>query len=643
MIKFVYPQVFWALFLLLIPIIIHLIKWRRYNKALFTNVAFLQEIELSARKSRRLQELLILSLRLLALFFLILAFANPYLSKNTYHDNPSKLNRIIYLDNSLSLLAMTSQTTLWQKYIQDLKQNIHDNQLYSFLTNNQVYKNIDGKHLKNLLSRLENSIYPTTHSEILQKIKLLLSQESDVSNVILYNSDLQNVYQEKFSTLMFDTLAQYYFSIKNEADLSNISIDTLWKDGNNFQVQFSANKSFLKTPVKVKIDNKTVWSSFLDFKDSLVQKLSFNLSLNNNLNGSIEIVDNGFLWDNHLFFVFPKPVKPKILWIGDTIPSFLRKIYTSDDFVLKNISPNKITQQTLFDYDLIILDGRPLPDIYTPLLQEYLTNYGNILVLAPEKASDFKSTLKNLNLQTAVKLDTNQVYLNKINYKAPLFKDVFTKEVHNFAYPYIKKHFIFSQTGFWLYRLSDVSPFAQVFKHRGKIFVINTPLSINNTNFTEAASLIVPLFYQIGLSQRKTAPLYYILGQKNSINLFHKTKPDEVLHLVNSNLDYIPYQIDLYNKIRFNINEKLDKAGIYRAVYDADTLSSLAFNYNRRENLLKFLKLPDFKNIKRINSVKAWNLTQKKWQEKTSLWKYFLGLASIFLLIEMLLLHYWKR
>ncbi|MBK7682596.1 MAG: BatA domain-containing protein [Bacteroidetes bacterium] len=57
--------------------IIHLFNFRRYKRVLFTNVRFLQELKEETTKISRLKHLLVLLTRLLAITFIVLAFAQP--------------------------------------------------------------------------------------------------------------------------------------------------------------------------------------------------------------------------------------------------------------------------------------------------------------------------------------------------------------------------------------------------------------------------------------------------------------------------------------------------------------------------------------------------------------------------------------
>ncbi|MFT5238041.1 MAG: hypothetical protein ACI9M9_001643, partial [Flavobacteriaceae bacterium] len=68
--QFKHPELLYALFLLLIPIIVHLFQLRRFQKIDFTNVAFLKKVTIQTRKSSQLKKWLTLLTRLAAMAFL---------------------------------------------------------------------------------------------------------------------------------------------------------------------------------------------------------------------------------------------------------------------------------------------------------------------------------------------------------------------------------------------------------------------------------------------------------------------------------------------------------------------------------------------------------------------------------------------
>lgn len=101
--QFKHPELLYALFLLVIPIIVHLFQLRKFKKVPFTNVAFLKAATLKTRKSAQIKKWLILCTRMLVLAALVFAFAQPFTSKTDVLN--TKKETVIYLDNSFSMQA----------------------------------------------------------------------------------------------------------------------------------------------------------------------------------------------------------------------------------------------------------------------------------------------------------------------------------------------------------------------------------------------------------------------------------------------------------------------------------------------------------------------------------------------------------
>ena len=76
--QFKHPEILYFLFLLAIPILVHLFQLRRFQKQYFTNVRFLKELSMQTRKSSVIKKWLLLAVRLLLLACLIVAFAQPF-------------------------------------------------------------------------------------------------------------------------------------------------------------------------------------------------------------------------------------------------------------------------------------------------------------------------------------------------------------------------------------------------------------------------------------------------------------------------------------------------------------------------------------------------------------------------------------
>jgi len=151
--QFKNPEILYLLFLLIIPILIHLFQLQKFQKVAFTNVKILKAIEQQTRKSAKLKKLLILLSRLLIFTSLIIAFAQPFLNKE---QNGLHKETIIYLDNSFSMQAKGENGALFQKAKIDLIDNLpNNNYKITLITNDQIIKFQDFDQLKQELIYLD--------------------------------------------------------------------------------------------------------------------------------------------------------------------------------------------------------------------------------------------------------------------------------------------------------------------------------------------------------------------------------------------------------------------------------------------------------------------------------------------------------
>src|SRR5687767_7161309 len=112
--QFLYPSFLWALTALSIPIILHLFYFRRYKKVYFSNLRFLREVKEETSARNRLRNLLILLSRVLAMAFVILAFAQPFIPAND-SEKAGIRNVSVFVDNSFSMQSFGQDLSLFDR------------------------------------------------------------------------------------------------------------------------------------------------------------------------------------------------------------------------------------------------------------------------------------------------------------------------------------------------------------------------------------------------------------------------------------------------------------------------------------------------------------------------------------------------
>ena len=646
------PKILYALPLLLIPIIIHLVQWKRYKKEAFTNVDFLKELEIKSRKSRKLKEWLVLLLRTLALLFLIFAFAGPDFNSKKIEEKNLKTLQALYFDNSLSLDLKEENSTRFFHQKMKLIDFLDDEKTYGFFTNTGSFKNIQGKKLKNYLYKnLRLSPVSTKHTANLQKAVFLMEPDTTSMLDLLYFSDNQKVFQEKISASLLKKFHKIYIRDLSFQNIKNISLDSLIYTGNEngkikYRLWISTNDSTSIAPILIKNGNRILWTKEVSFKDSLKKSISFELPQLSGITGEIQTKDKGFDFDNHLYFTYSKPGKIKILWIGEEIPPFIKKIYTPGEFSLIHKKPNQVNYAELNDFDLIIIYKIPPGEIPAHNLKEFLNHYGNVAWIPQTDASYSPAKLKNALEKMGIKdyssmePDSTQTYLNRINFSSPFFKNVFLKPTKNFDYPSINKHLKIQKNSNWLYSLSNNEAFVQLYNKKGNFFLFATDLS--DENFIQNPYLTVPLFYQMAKWQQGYTKPYFVVGEENTWNIPAKNiKKDEVVKLKKGEKEFIPFQIKNDKKIRISTGKIPDEAGIYKLVAGNKDLGFAAFNYNRKENSLQSIKWPESEKTGKLDEY----LEKKPFDSKDTSHKnrkIWAILALLMLILEMLVLKFWK-
>ena len=256
--QFKHPEILYALFLLLIPIFIHLFQLRRFQKVAFTNVAFLKKINIQTRKSSQLKKWLTLLMRLLAMAALIFAFAQPFTASKTALKNEKET--VIYIDNSFSMQAKGNQGPLLERALQDLFENSASTEKLSWFTNNTQRKNTSAQDFKNEILSVTYSQNQLTPSQVLLKANQLFSNEKDVIKRLIYISDFQQ--KEAFPTISEDIIldAVQLKPVKH----SNIAIDSVYitsKNASAIQLQVKVSKSgddVSEAPISLYNNNKLV-------------------------------------------------------------------------------------------------------------------------------------------------------------------------------------------------------------------------------------------------------------------------------------------------------------------------------------------------------------------------------------------------
>lgn len=638
------PGILYFLILLVIPIVVHLFKLRKFQKEYFTNVELLKQIQLQTRKSSVLKKWLTLAMRLLALGCIIFAFAQPYFPSAEKSLNDSKT--FIYLDNSFSMQALGKNGPLLPRAVQDLLSDFPQDIPVTLQTNDQTFQNITLESIKNELLEVTYTNQPFSAKELMLKANQVFSNHTAGQNNLLIISDFQN-----FSSADFDSIhsagLKIRYAIQQSINQTNVSIDSLRiQNGENenlkIKVWVKSNAAVKDVPISLFVDKVLAGKSSLTIEENKTETTEFTIPKKDIINGFVQIEDNGLFFDNRLYFANDYSKKIKIGVLGDADTNFLKKIYTPDEFDLNFIAPEKADFTDLMAQNLIVLNEL---NAFTPGLLESLVKFhqngGSLLIVLPENADidAYNLFFRDLNFGNISKKIETEKRITVINFSHPLFDDVFEKSIQNFDYPKVASYYPFNSSSSAKI-LSYENGNAFFANPKSNIYLITASLQTANSNFKNSP-LIVPSFYKVAQQSFAIQQPYYLLGKTNTIDVEQTLDKDEVLTLKNRDSDYIPLQNRQNNKVSLTFDEFPKIAGLYDVVLKDKAVKTIAFNDDRKENM-RALNNNLFQNspMESYDSTTELLSELKSQGEGKPFWKWFVIFALLFLVAETLILKY---
>ncbi len=165
------PEILYFLFLLIVPILVHLFQLRRFKTSYFTNVRFLKAtVQSKPEKAPKSKNRCCLACSFITTdIALLLAFAQPFFESK---DSKNASNEMyIILDNSFSMQAKGKEGELLKRAVQELLENTPEAAEFSLLTNTENYWNDRYKSVKSSLQNLQYSATPFQLASIMAKVK----------------------------------------------------------------------------------------------------------------------------------------------------------------------------------------------------------------------------------------------------------------------------------------------------------------------------------------------------------------------------------------------------------------------------------------------------------------------------------------
>ena len=636
--QFKNPEILYFLFLLILPILVHLFQLRRFKRQEFTNVKLLKELQIQTRKSATIKKWLLLVTRLLLLTALIFAFAQPFFKAKDFDKKNNEL--ILVIDNSFSMQAKGKSGELLKRTIQDILENTPEDQQLSVLTNDENFYDTNIKNIQKELQNLNYTATPFNPAAIITRIE---AKKPGIPKDILFISDAVGL-NEELKTNLSETSSLYYQMVEaketNNMAIENVEISQVLDQFYELKISIKSYGDFENdVPISMYNGKKLVGKALIS-KEKSQKEIVFTIP-KTDFHGYVSIQDNSLAYDNSFYFSISKPQKSNVIAVGNsTKNNFLSRIYTAEEFNFTATELNTLNYNAIEDADAIILNELPtIPNALSVTLKNYY-NKGGTIIFIPDvtgSESNYNLFLRNFSNISLSEKTIKEKQITQISFNHPIYTNVFDKKVSNFQYPKTNTTFNVNGSNLPVLQYEDKSVFlGNITNKLGNLYFFATSINKENSNF-QNSPLIVPTFYNMGQNNNKSGLNAFIIGNNNYTIINETIAKDNVLSVTNAENSFIPMQQILNNKIKLTFGNYPEKSGNYEVLKNKESLKNISFNYPRNESDLSQINADYFDSCTEVNAVSTFYSDIHSSRTSNEVWKYFIFATLLLLLVELLI------
>ncbi len=686
--SFLYPAFLFALASLAIPVIIHLFNFRRYKRVQFSNVRFLQDVKERTRSRSRLKHLLTLLMRLLALAFLVFAFAQPYIpsEENTVMKGDKAIS--IYIDNSFSMEGEEAEGRLLdlaKEQALRIVESYEATDRFQLWTNDPSGTQHRWYTQRQMVERVEEiELAPFTEnaSSILARQKEAIEERKE-NGRIFFISDLQRSVTDPGELEANGDPSTYFLPIQPEAE-KNLYVDSVWfrtpvrmldqEEELGIRLANTGEDAVEDIPVELHVNGKRTSIGGFDLpaegkKDT---SLFYTHSDTGIHHASVRISDHPISFDDEFFFSYRVAGSIPVLRILPSEQGFaegnardpIASVFEDDpSFRYRSVRIDQIDHSRITDANLILLDR--LTEIPSGLGQE-LRNFleggghvGLIPALGVDPQQAYNPFLNSMQLESFTGVDSLGVRIQSLNTDHHFYRDVFKEIPENMELPETEFHYPMQERvrtqRVTLMQLQNGAPFLTADPYReGRIYLFAAPPEKGASGLIGHALFPTTLLRMAELSQ-PTQELFRSIGSDRGFQLRGRAVSGESpfhLEAVEGDFSIIPDQERMGNGTRIRLRGRIQEAGNYLLTHEDRPVKGIGINYSRKESELNYYDPEEFQeSLDQLGS--GYQLIDRRTSrsradigtisEGTSLWWYCIILALIFFGLETLILAFPKK
>ena len=673
--RFLYPNMLWGLFALLIPIIIHLFNFRRHKLVYFSNTAVLRSIQQENAKTRKLKYLVTLLLRCLFIAALVLAFAFPYQPEKQLNVNTSESLVGVYVDNSMSMKGQSQRTTLIEDARQsarDLVHKLNPSNRYLLMTNSFEIQNeypMNQEEMLDQLDRMNTEGAPVSMGEVMDRFEMLAKQHGFTTSTLFVYSDFQrNTFD--LSAAKPDTAMQVVVVPMTPEFKTNLYVDSVWltspvvqpglTNDLNVRIVNQGDKEVKGLPVTFTMNGAMAASTTVDLEKNESQEvvMQFVVGGAGDQRCSVSLNDHPIIFDDTYGFVLGVRSSLSVVELGNEATSCALLFEDDEQFRYLLMDPSRFDLDQLTKAQFIIVNETAnLNETLQQTLLNCVADGATLLVFPSKNDPQGNSFLLNKLGLSVMELDTNTTVTQDLALRHEFFSDVILDLPQHADLPKVKKHLRMKSNGIpntlLILQNGDPMLFSETVG-QGQAFVMTTALDMKWSDLADH-SLFVPMMVKMALLGGQLNKLSYTIGQDKMLVLSDMSLEGDHRFLfanADRSFDQMPASEVRNGKVYLYLNDNLPSAGFYNLLVNDSVNRVTAWNESRVESRMDFVDREEVSKafIKAGFDVAAVLDTSdfatadlvEAMAHQSSQWKLFALIALLALLGEIAVLRFWK-
>ena len=671
--SFVHPGFLWALFALLIPVLIHLFQLRRFKRIDFPDVRLLAEVTKQTRARRKVQHWLVLLARCLALAALVIAFAQPHIPGSGAVAGDRAVS--MYIDDSFSMDGQNANGRLLdqaRKAAQDLVMSHGATDRFQVLTGRFEARQ------QNLISRDEALLaaaqadagpWSRPLSKVIARQREALASSNATDKRAFVFTDLQRSITDP-ENWRDDSTAHTVIIPIPSIEAANVSLDSVWfgtpirryGQQEELHVRITNHGTAERSNVAVRLDIDGEQRGLLTIDAAGGASVDTVLRFRNDAAGlhraEVAIADQPVTFDDRLYLAYRTIDRIRIALLTGGDAQADRAVAAA----LGTDSAHAVTMSDHRAFDLAGLEGLDLallialPSIASgtaQALEGFVRSGGSVAVFPPSDGdpSGYAPLLAAFGA-TASRLDTGLARVERIDLDNPFFRDMFLSMPRNVDLPTAHERWALRPPAGSdvLLRTTDGLPYlTRIPAGLGAVYLFAAPLSERSGSLMRHALFAATLLRMAELS-RPSPPPYAVIGEEVSLSVnglaLTGEKPPRLMGP--NGVESIPELRRSMAGTALILHDSALPTGHYALVgAEGDTLEAFAMNRARTESAPGSYSVEELRSAIAQRGLRTFSVLDEgddlslrlaELGQARKLWLWFIAIALLMLTAETILL-----